>query len=89
MNTSWRKIIIICVVLLAAVILLPRFFPSLSGGSFVWLVLLLCPLMHIFMMKGGHNHGGTEHTNHEDGHSGHSCCGGHNQTKNKDDKEAK
>ena len=88
MNTSWRKIIIICVGLLAAVILLPRFFPSLSGKDFIWLIFLVCPLMHIFMMRGGHNHGGSNHDNHGDERGGHSGCGGQNQTKDKD-KEAK
>lgn len=88
---STRKTIIICAVLLAAVILIPRFFPSLSGKDFIWLVLLACPLMHIFMMKGGHsghkhNHDGADHDNHEEGHSGHSCCGGHNQPKEKEKK---
>jgi len=76
MNVSLRKVIIVCAAILAAVILLPKIFPSLSGNSFIWLILLACPLMHIFMMKGGHgeghNHGGDEK-----GNGGHSCCGGH------------
>lgn len=76
---STRKTIIICAGLLAAVILLPRIFPSLSGKDFIWLVFLLCPLMHIFMMKGGHghDHGGAKHNDHADENGGHSCCGGH------------
>ncbi|MBI4992681.1 MAG: DUF2933 domain-containing protein [Candidatus Magasanikbacteria bacterium] len=85
MNVSLRKIIIICAAVLAAIILLPKFFPSLSGNNFIWLIFLLCPLMHIFMMKGGHgeghNHGGDEN-----GHGAHSCCGGHKNEQPADEK---
>lgn len=75
MNTSWRKISIFCIILLAAIVVLPKVFPSLSGNNLVWLIFLLCPLMHIFMMK-CMNHGGSGHDDHQAGQGGHSCCGG-------------
>ena len=31
-------------------------FQGSEGGSWNWLFLLLCPLMHVFMMKGHHGH---------------------------------
>ncbi|GEA18716.1 DUF2933 domain-containing protein [Moorella sp. E306M] len=31
-----------------------------AGGGWLWLLFLLCPLMHLFMMR-GHNHGECQH----------------------------
>ncbi|MHB1125834.1 MAG: DUF2933 domain-containing protein [Bacillota bacterium] len=31
---------------------------NLGGFNSVYLILLLCPLMHLFMMRGMHGHGG-------------------------------
>ena len=46
-----------------------------------FLLLLACPLMHLFM-HGGHGHG--EHEGHEggrrEGHGAHGGCGGHRHT---------
>ena len=47
------------------------------GGDRVWNylpfgLLLLCPLMHIFMHRGGH--GGHGDQGGHDGHGGHGCC---------------
>ncbi|MEW8958955.1 DUF2933 domain-containing protein [Neomoorella humiferrea] len=36
-----------------------------AGGSWAWLLFLLCPLMHLFMM-GGHNHGECQHGEQKD-----------------------
>ncbi|MGI9951757.1 DUF2933 domain-containing protein [Moorellaceae bacterium AZ2] len=38
---------------------------STSGGSWAWLLFLLCPLMHLFMM-GGHNHSECQHGEQKD-----------------------
>lgn len=72
MNSKTGKIIMICVLIFLAIIFLPKLFPNLSGNNFAWLIFLLCPLMHIFMMKGMHN---KKHDHNE--HGGHSCCGGY------------
>lgn len=62
----------VCLAVIAAIIILPKIFPSLGSGSFVWLILLVCPLMHIFMMRGrSHDRNSNEHDN----HAGHSACG--------------
>ena len=57
---SWRGLLMLacCIVPIAiiAIILLGR--GGFSGGA--WLIFLLCPLMHLFMMRGmthGHSHG--------------------------------
>lgn len=41
-------------------------------GALPYLILLLCPLMHVFMHR-GHGHGGHHHGGHGhgDGHGGH------------------
>ncbi|MFA4831178.1 MAG: DUF2933 domain-containing protein [Patescibacteria group bacterium] len=74
----------ICAAVIAAIIILPRIFPGL-GGNFVWLLLLACPLMHLFMMKGhGHGANDAQADNHSDNHSGHADChasGDHKQDK--------
>lgn len=61
----------LCLTVIAAFIILPKIFPNIGGNWVVWLLILACPLMHIFMM-GGHKHGGQENG----GGAGHSCCGG-------------
>lgn len=38
--------------MLAIVAFLPQIESAASGVNWYWLFLLLCPLMHIFMMKG-------------------------------------
>ena len=53
------KTLIICALLLIGVFVLPKYFPSLKGNGLL-LVLLLCPLMHIFMMKSHGNKSGSD-----------------------------
>lgn len=61
----------LCLAVIAAFIILPKIFPNIGGNWMVWLLVLACPLLHVFMM-GGHKPGG-----HENGGGGsHSCCGG-------------
>ena len=38
-------------------------------GLFIWLPLLACPLMHVFMQHGGHGHGGHGQSNDQRGTS--------------------
>ncbi|MEK7680785.1 MAG: DUF2933 domain-containing protein [Patescibacteria group bacterium] len=61
------KIITVCILLLLAVFILPKYFPALKGNG-LFLILLLCPLMHIFMMG--------KHGDHGKQGGSHSCCGG-------------
>lgn len=70
----------ICAAAIAAIIFLPRLLPSL-GGNVIWLFLLACPLMHLFMMK-GHGHNGKA-----DQPDNHSSQAGHNMSG--DDKKEK
>lgn len=53
-----------------------------------FLLLLACPLMHLFMHGGHGQHGGHEHGDGRDsGHSGHGgggCCGGGDERDEKD-----
>ena len=51
-----------------------------GAGGFLWVLLVLaCPLMMIFMMRGmhggGHGHGGQGHAGHGGAAGGHSCHG--------------
>ena len=64
MSDYWKKIrqrfplwaIVACLLLVVMVVV----FILRAGyfkGNWVWLIILLCPLMHVFMMKNGcHNH---------------------------------
>ncbi|MCL4440052.1 MAG: DUF2933 domain-containing protein [Firmicutes bacterium] len=46
-----------CLVMVGAVFLAG----GLGGkGGWSWMLVLLCPLAHLFMMRGGHQHGGTD-----------------------------
>jgi hypothetical protein len=59
LNRSW--LMTLCVVGLGALFILPSLGISI-GSLFGFLLILLCPLMHLFMMRGGHGgHGGHEH----------------------------
>ncbi len=77
MKPKTRNIVIICLVILAVVIFIPKLFPYNSGSIFTWLILLLCPLMHFFMMR-GMNHGGDNNQHNSVDHNGHTeghdCC---------------
>lgn len=51
----------LCVVGLGALLILPSLGISI-GSLFGFLLILACPLMHLFMMRGGHGgHGGHDH----------------------------
>ena len=45
-----------CVIPLALIVAVSVFRIDLGGAGY-WAILLLCPLMHLFMMRGMHNHG--------------------------------
>ena len=62
------KTFVICALLLVGIFILPKYFPALKGNSLL-LILLLCPLMHIFMMGSHKDHDGEQSKTH-------SCCGG-------------
>ncbi len=50
----------LCLLPIAAIVAMAAFGVSLSN-VLLFGVLLVCPLMHVFMMRGmGHNHGGTQ-----------------------------
>ncbi len=51
----------LCLVGLGALFILPSLGISI-GALFTFLLVLACPLMHLFMMRGGHGgHGGHDH----------------------------
>lgn len=51
----------LCLVGLGALLFLPSLGISI-GTLFTFLLVLACPLMHLFMMRGGHGgHGGNDH----------------------------
>ena len=56
LNRSW--LMALCVVGLGAVFILPSLGISI-GGALTFLLILLCPLSHFFMMRGGHGGHGT------------------------------
>lgn len=59
LNRAW--LMTLCVVGLGALLILPSL--GISIGSLMgFLLILLCPLAHLFMMRGGHGgHGGHDH----------------------------
>jgi DUF2933 family protein len=59
LNRSW--LMMLCVVGLGALFFLPALGISI-GTLFTFLLILLCPLSHLLMMRGGHGgHGGHDH----------------------------
>ncbi len=58
-NRSW--LMTLCVVGLGALFILPTL--GISIGTLLgFALILLCPLSHLFMMRGGHgDHGGHDH----------------------------
>ncbi len=57
--THWLVMLVCCAVMLGAVFLIGG--PNIKG-NWAWLMLLLCPLAHLFMMRGMHNHGEDCHS---------------------------
>ena len=59
LNRSW--LMTMCLVGLGALLILPLL--GISIGSLLgFALILLCPLSHLFMMRGGHGgHGGHDH----------------------------
>lgn len=59
LNRSW--LMTLCVIGLGALLILPSLGISI-GTLLTFLLILLCPLSHFFMMRGGHgSHGGHDH----------------------------
>jgi hypothetical protein len=59
LNRSW--LMALCVVGMGAIFVLPALGIGL-GSLFGFLLILLCPLSHLLMMRGGHGgHGGHDH----------------------------
>jgi len=59
LNRSW--LMTLCLVGLGALLILPSLGISI-GSIFGFLLVLLCPLSHLLMMRGGHGrHGGDDH----------------------------
>lgn len=49
--------LIVCLVLMGGAGLAYIFIPQVRGLGWFWLMILACPLLHIWMMKGGeHKH---------------------------------
>lgn len=65
------KLLLVCLAVFAIAIITVTVFKVSVGNLFFFAVLLACPLMHIFMMKGhgGHGHEGKDDTK----QSGKSC----------------
>lgn len=60
-KVSWWKtsagMVAICFFIIAGYFLI-REHGAHIGGNWIWLILLLCPLMHVFMHGGHGGHGG-------------------------------
>lgn len=76
-----RGTIIACIVLTVVGFLVYTGHGAHMLGFFPYLLILACPLMHLFM-HGGHGHSHGDH-NKTDEH-GSDCCGGHGGAKAKD-----
>lgn len=58
LNRSW--LVTLGLIGLGAVVILPSLGISI-GALLPFLLILLCPLMHLFMMRGHGGHGGHDH----------------------------
>ncbi len=59
LSRSW--LMALCVIGIGALLILPSLGISI-GSLFAFLLILLCPLSHLLMMRGGHGgHGGHDH----------------------------
>ncbi len=58
MSRSWMTTL--CLVGLGAVLILPSLGIGI-GSLFTFLLILACPLMHLFMMRGHGGHGSHDH----------------------------
>ena len=76
-----RGAIIACIVLSVVGFLVYSGHGAHMLGFFPYLLILACPLMHLFM-HGGHGHSHGDH-NQSGGHGG-DCCGGHGGSKDKE-----
>ncbi|MBS3135851.1 DUF2933 domain-containing protein [Candidatus Woesearchaeota archaeon] len=60
MSRHHSLIMIFCCILFFALLLLATRVFGIQNSSFYWIALLLCPLMHFFMMKDMHKHDAGE-----------------------------
>ena len=64
MNRHVLLMVLCCAIPLVLILALPYLGVSLASSGWLLLVLVLCPLMHLLMMRGhgghGHNHGQGE-----------------------------
>lgn len=58
------KLLLICLAVVAIAVIAITVFKVSVGNLFFFAILLACPLMHIFMMKGhgNHDHKGKDNT---------------------------
>ncbi len=74
-NNRQAYVIVVGIILILAIIYLVKggaFLSNLNLGNYLWVGLfLLCPLMHLFMMK-GHNHSSQKHNHSSQDHNDYS-----------------
>lgn len=56
-HKSYLPMVLLCIAVLAGVFFLSR---SDAQGSWYWLLILLCPLAHLWMMRDMHGHGAVK-----------------------------
>jgi len=65
LKNNHMLLMLVCCLVPLAIVYAGIYFLGWSNSILTWSILLLCPLAHIFMMKGHEGHQGKKDNNHD------------------------